>query len=192
MNKAKKNIVVVGFNNYERKSLGIPFIENNVIHYIDSLHDIVKYQGYLLLIDNKDNKSIIELDKKYRKTFNKYERIWLYNESYKEFLKKEKWSRIEKIGRDIFLDCSFQFSEEWDSYKFNKEHEEKTKYSIRKQEKLDNFYEYLKKYKTIKTEEIVKDLDIDKRTIQRYMNDINNTYHNIGYDYSNNEWYIIG
>ena len=32
---------------------------------------------------------------------------------------------------------------------------------------------------------------MNERTIQRYMRDINDIYHSVGYDYSNNEWYII-
>ena len=50
---------------------------------------------------------------------------------------------------------------------------------------------YLKDYKTIKTSKIEKDLNLNKRTIQRYMKDINDIHHSVGYDYSNNEWYFV-
>lgn len=191
MNKAKKNIVVVGFNQIERNSLGIPY--DNPIHYVGSLSDTTKYQGYLILIDNKINKSLIELDKKYRKTFNKFELIWVYNENYDGHRKYyDKWSRIEKVNSNIFND-GYSSSIEWDEYKYNKEHSKERiiKYNTDKKEKLNLLYNYLKKYKTRKTTEIVRDLNIDSRTIQRYMNDLNNIYHNIGYDYSSNEWYFI-
>lgn len=192
MNKAKKNIVVVGFDKNEKKSLSLPLIENNTTHYINSIKEARNYQGYLLLIDNKDNKSIIELDKKFRKIFNKYERLWLYNESYNNFLDKEKWSRIEKIGREIFEDYSYSFGEDWEDYKKKQEYKIINKRSNEsKSKKLDILYHYLKDYKSIKTTKISHDLNIKERTIQRYMMDINNVYRNIGYDYSKNEWYII-
>jgi len=193
MNKAKKNIVVVGFTREEKNSLALPSIENNVVHYIDSPRETVKYQGYLLLFDNKDNKSITELDKRYRKTFNKYELIWFYNESYEGFSYKNKWSRIEKVGREIFEDYGYSFGEDWDKYKYDKEHsQEKTiRFNKDKEEHLNKLLDYLKKYKNIKTSQISNDLNIDKRSIQRYMHDLNNIYHNIGYDYSTNEWYFM-
>ena len=194
MNKVKRNIVVVGFTLAEKRSLDLPCIDGSSNHYfVDSIKDARKYQGYLLLIDNKENISLTLLDKKYRKIFNKYELIWIYNESYKDFEYKNKWSRLEMVGRIIFGNCGYQFGLDWDNYKYKKEHEEekKLKYNINKSKKLDILYNYLKEYKTIKTNKIVSDLNISKRNIQRYMIDLNNIYHNIGYDYSLNEWYLI-
>lgn len=190
MNKAKKNIVVVGFNEIERNCLGIPY--DNPIHYVASLSEATKYQGYLLLIDNKDNKSIVELDKKYRKTFHKYELIWIYSDKYRKYKDEDKWSKIQRVNNDIFND-GYNASIEWDEYKYKKEHTNKIiiKYNNDKKKKLDILYNYIKDYKTIKTKQIVEDLNIDERTIQRYMKDLNDIYHNIGYDYSNNEWYFI-
>jgi len=190
MNKAKKNIVIVGFTAEERKSLSYPIIENSNVKFCNSISDAIKYQGYMLILDNKANTNLIKLDKKYRKSFNKFERLIIYNESYSCGINK--WSRFEKIGRDIFNDYSFQYSEEWDKYKFNKEHElNKIEFNEDKKENIDLLYNYLKKYKNIKTFQIEKDLNINKRSIQRYMEDLNKIYHNIGYDYSNNEWYIV-
>lgn len=193
MNKAKKNIVVVGFTKEERNSLALPYLENQTIHYIDSLNQFTKYQGYLLLIDNSDNKSIVELDKKYRKSFNKYELIWIFNDKYESFSYKDNYSRIEKIGREIFYDYSYSFQEDWDQYKYNKENDKQKiiKFNKDKQEQLNILFNYIKNYKNIKTNQIVKELGISERNIQRYMHDLNSIYHNIGYDYSLNEWYFI-
>lgn len=188
MNKAKKNIVVVGFKQAERNCLGIPY--NNPIRYVDSLSEAIKYQGYLLVIDNSKDNSLIDLDKKYRKSFNKFELIWLYNKKYNYVY--DKWSRIEKVNEDIFND-GYNVGIEWDEYKYKKEHtkDKIVKYNTDKKEKLNILYNYLKDYKSRKTSEISSDLNIDERTIQRYMSDLNNIYHNIGYDYTNNEWYFI-
>ncbi len=197
MNKAKKNIVIVGFSEFERKSISIPdlaepYYDSQVTHYVNSLREATKYQGYMLIIDNQINQSIYEIDKKYRHTLNKFEKILLYNCKY-QYEKINKWSRIEKIGRELFELDSYGLGEDWDRYKYQMEHENNKiiHFNKDKENQLNNLYNYLKKYKTIRTEKIVNDLDIDNRTIQRYMYDLNNIYHNIGYDYSNNEWYFI-
>ena len=189
MNKAKKNIVIVGFESEEKNSVSYPYIENGKVRFCNTIAEAIKYQGYMIIINNSDNINLIILDKKYRKSLNKYERILIYNNKYK--WNYDKWSRFEKVNRDIFNDYSYQFGEEWDRYKIGKENEISKKYNIAKQNQLENLYNYLKDYKTIKTSKISTDLNINERTIQRYMKDINNIYHNVGYDYSNNEWYFI-
>lgn len=193
MNKTQKNIVVVGFTQEERNSLALPYLEHQTIHFVDSLKSISKYQGYLLLIDNKENLSIVEYDKKYRKSFNKYELIWIYSKKYESFTYKDKFSKIEKIGKEIFYDYSYNFQEDWDFYKFNKENNlvKPLKFNKEKEEQLNRLYAFIKNYKSIKTKQIVEKLGISERNVQRYMNDLNSIYHNIGYDYSLNEWYFI-
>ncbi len=189
MNKTKKNIVIVGFENEERKSVSYPYIENSTVRYCNTISEAIKYQGYMIIINNTENIDLVTFDKKYRKSLNKYERILIYNQKYN--WNYDKWSRFEKINRGIFDDYSYQFGEEWDKYKLDKENEISKKYNITKQNKLECLYNYLKDYETIKTSKIAKDLNLSERTIQRYMEDINNIYHNVGYDYSNNEWYFI-
>lgn len=189
MNKAKKNIVIVGFSQEEKNSISLPYIEKNIVHYVSTISEAIKYQGYLLIINNQDNVNIITLDKKYRKSFLKFARVWLYNENYQWDI--DKFSGIEKVNRDIFLDVSYSLTEEWEEYKNNQEHKKTIKYNKNKHQKLNELYDYLKNFKTIKTNQISNDLNIPIRNIQRYMIDLNNIYHNIGYDYSLNEWYII-
>ena len=189
MNKAKKNVVIVGFNTIEKNSLSYPYIENSTVHYCDTLSEAIKYQGYMIIINNSENIDLVAFDKKYRKSLNKYERILIYNDKYNWTY--DKWSRFEKVGRGIFDDYSYQLSEEWDKYKADKESETNKKYSATKKEKLEKLYNYLKQYKTIKTSKICEELNINERTIQRYMEDINSIYHNVGYDFSLNEWYFI-
>jgi len=190
MNKAKKNVVVVGFSKIERNSLSLPAIENNVVHYFDSLKDVIKYQGYMLVIDNSKNLNLVDLDKRYRKSFRKFEKVLIYNKDYK--WSYNKWSRFEKINNDIFYDMSYSMGEEWDEYKLKMEQgKESIKFNCDKNEKLNELVNYLKDFKTIKTEKIANDLNMNIRSIQRYMSDLNEIYNSIGYDYSNNEWYFI-
>ncbi len=186
MNKAKKNIVIVGFGS-DSLNISLPYIEKNKIHYINKLSDATKYQGYLLIINNKDNIDIINLDKKYRKLFNKFVKIWVYNEKYS--WKKDKWSNIEKVNRDIFLDVSFSLTEEYEEYK--KQNDIIKEYNINKLEKLNKLYTYLKGFETIKTKDLKNNIKISIRSIERYMHDLNDKYHNIGYDYTKDEWYFI-
>ena len=186
MNKAKKNVVIVGFENEEKNSISYPYLENRVVHFCNTISEATKYQGYMIIINNTENVNLVAFDKKYRKSLNKYERILIYNEKYNWTY--DKWSRFERVNRFIFDDYSYQFGEEWDKYKLDKEHEVTKKYNITKQSNLESLYNYLKDYKTIKTSKIVSDLNLNERTIQRYMEDINNIYHSVGYDYSKNEW----
>jgi len=188
MNKAKKNIVIVGFSDIEIRSIAAPEIGKNI--YVNTMNEAKKHQGYLIIINNKSSTNVVEFDKKYRKTTNKYAKVWLYNKEYKDTYNK--WSNTNFVNNDIFLLDSLNFWDEYDRYKFDIEHlETKTKHTHKKLIKLEKLYNYLKDYKTIKTSKIVDDLKISEKMVQRYMQDINNIYHNIGYDYSNNEWYII-
>lgn len=190
MNKAQKNIVIVGFIGEEKNSLSLPYIDKGRVHYVDSIGDAIKYQGYLLIINNKDNIHLVELDKKYHKSFQKFAKVWIYNENYK--WQKDHWSGIEKVNRDIFMDISLSLSEEWEEYKTQIENGSKPlKFHLAKKKKLDDLYLYLKNFKAISTQQIVKDLKINARTVERYMSDLNTIYHNIGYDYNQNEWYLI-
>ena len=196
MNKTKRNIVIVGFTESERNSISVPYLSETArresIHYIDDLSTAYKYQGYMLIIDNKDNKSIVNLDKRYRKTFNKFERILLYNENYLDESSIDSWTRIEKIGRELFTLDVFYYYDEWEEYKDKKEHytEKEIKFNSDKETQLNRLYNYIKNYQTRKTKEISKDLKMNHRSIQRYMHDLNKIYKNVGYDYSLNEWYF--
>lgn len=190
MNKVKKNIVIVGFPEEEKNSIALPYIETGKIYYVDSISEAAKHQGYLLVINNEDNQNIVDLDKKYRKSFARYERIWIYHEKY--LWQKNKWSRIEKVNRDIFLDVSYSLTEEYDEYRKCVVKEGKGEsFRKSKERELMKFYGYLKSFKTLPTRQISNDLKIHYRSIERYMNILNSIYHNIGYDYSKNEWYFI-
>lgn len=106
MNKAKKNIVIVGFKNEEKRCVSYPYIENSTVHYCDTISEAIKYQGYMIIINNIENINLVSFDKKYRKSLNKYERILIYNGKYTWTY--DKWSRFEKVDRGIFDDYSYQ------------------------------------------------------------------------------------
>ena len=195
MNTTKKNVVIVGFTKIEKNSISIPMMpepyNSQKVHFVDSIKEAQKYQGYMLIIDNSKKTSIIELDKKYRNLFNKFEVVVIYNKSYKELHRHNNWTNISLIGTELFLE--FTFLGMWDEYqeKKNKKIDNELLFNINKKKKIDLLYKYIKKYKSRSTSEIAKDLNLNERSIQRYLKDLNNIYHNIGYDYSLNEWYFI-
>lgn len=41
MNKAKKNIVIVVFTKEEKNSIGLPYIEKSIVHYVDSRKEAI-------------------------------------------------------------------------------------------------------------------------------------------------------
>jgi len=187
MNKTQKNIVIVDFSDIEKKSIGVPKISK--ILYLDNIIEIKKHQGFLIIINNKNNMNLVTFDKKYRKYLNKYAFVWLYNKKNKE--DKDKYSNIELVNNFIFDDLSLNIWDEYELYKDYKKHVTKKKYTNKRMENINKLYNYLINYKEIKTTKICSDLGMSSRMVQRYMQDINNIYHNIGYDYSKNEWYII-
>lgn len=190
MNKTRKNVVIVGFlDEAERRSVSNPYIDGGNIHYVSNLSEATKFQGYMIIIDNRNNIDLVELDKKYRKTFNRFELIYIYNEKYKE--RYYKYSRFKIWNREIFCNLSYEFACDWDDYKKIKENSIKTKYNKNKEIKLNMLYNFIKDKKEITTKEIKNILGISERNIQRYMEDINKIYKSVGYDYSRNIWYFI-
>ena len=75
MNKTKKNVVIVGFENEEKNSLSYPILENGTVHYCNTMSEAIKHQGYMIIINNSQKINLVSFDKKYRKSLNKYERI---------------------------------------------------------------------------------------------------------------------
>ena len=186
MNKTQKNIVIVGFSDIEKRSIGVPKIGE--VLYLDSMDEVKKHQGFLLIINNIDNIDLISFDKKYRKYLNRYV-FWLNKEKNKCY--KDKYSNIELVDNFIFSDLTLNIWDEYDSYKNSRNNDIEKKYTNKRMDNINKIYNYLINYKEISTSKVCFDLGINARMVQRYMQDINNIYHNIGYDYSKNEWYII-
>ena len=187
MNKTQKNIVLVGFCEEEIRSIEVPKIGN--IYYLNTMAEAKLHQGFLIIINNKDDLDLVSFDKKYRKTINKYAYVWLYHEKYKESFNS--WTNIRFKNRDLFLYGDLNYWDDYENYKYLMEHPKEKRLSKKRLEKIKILYDYIKNYKTLKTSVIAKDLNMSDRMIERYMHDINDIYHNVGYDYSNNEWYFI-
>lgn len=187
MNKTQKNIVIVGFNDYEIRNIGVPPIGK--IIYVSSMLEAKKHQGYMLIVNNKNKLDIVSFDKKYRKILNKYAFIWLYGKNNKYY--KDKFSRIELYDDYIYSDICLNVWEDYDKYKHELVYKNLKTFTKKRLENINKISKYLKDFDNIKTSKMSADLNMNVRTIERYMTDINEIYHNIGYDYSKNEWYII-
>ena len=187
MNKIKRIVLVRFHTDLNYKLLPMEYYNNHMVDWAYSLDNAYEHIGDILIYNNEYNESIISLDKKYRHLFNKYSIVLIYNKTYSSYsLYKSKWFDIYTIGEDI-KDSKFinRVIDEYESKNI------KLKFNKDKKEKIKILYNYIKKYETRKTKDIVKDLNINERSIQRYMHDLNSIYHNIGYDYSLNEWYFI-
>ena len=187
MNQIRKNILFVGFKMYElHYPLPNEYSLRYQMRYATEMRYSSTHQGFMLIFNNEYNLPIEELDRKYRTKFNKFDKVLIYNESYSEYSSYgNKWFKVYKVGKD-FLKPGF-IDDRWNEYK---EQKEIVRYNKDKEINLNKLYKYIKKYEKRKTSEISKDLKMSDRSIQRYMHDLNKIYHNIGYDYSLNEWYF--
>ena len=189
MNKFQKNIVCVDFSYIEERDNGLPSFGK--IIYVNNMEEAYKHQGYLLIYKNNKHMSLIDFDKKYRRKLKKYERIMLYDPEYTDSMAPEKYSHIELITSDTFLNLYDFLYDEYEEYKEMKKNPLKIKYTNKRLQNINMVKNYLKGKKEITTKEISKSLNMSCRNVERYMNDLNNFYYNIGYDYQKNTWYII-
>ena len=189
MNKFQRNIVCVDFSYIEERDNGLPSFGK--IIYVNNMEEAYKHQGYLLIYKNNKHMSLIDFDKKYRRKLKKYERIMLYDPEYTDSMAPEKYSHIELITSDTFLNLYDFLYDEYEEYKEMKKNPLKIKYTNKRLQNINMVKNYLKGKKEITTKEISKSLNMSCRNVERYMNDLNNFYYNIGYDYQKNTWYII-
>ena len=189
MNKFQKNIVCVDFSYIEERDNGLPSFGK--IIYVNNMEEAYKHQGYLLIYKNNKHMSLIDFDKKYRRKLKKYERIMLYDPEYTDSMAPEKYSHIELITSDTFLNLYDFLYDEYEEFKEMKKNPLKIKYTNKRLQNINMVKNYLKGKKEITTKEISKSLNMSCRNVERYMNDLNNFYYNIGYDYQKNTWYII-
>lgn len=159
------------------------------IKIVDDINDLKRKQGFLLIIDEKYLKTsdYIEIDKKYRHLFNQFNLVYiLTNDLKKQMMYQIKFTNVYFVEKDYFDDQVLV--DTYCNYILNTK---KIKFSKKKLLLLNEINDYLKNKKTIKTNELVNVFHINPRKVERYMNDINKIYKNIGYDYLKNEWYII-
>lgn len=156
---------------------------------VNTLEELKRKQGFLLIINEKylEVSNYIEIDKKYRNFFKQFNLVYIITHNkLKHDLFHLKFSNIYFV-EEAFFDYE-DLQNIYFDYILNTK---KTNFSKKKLLLLNEMNNYLKTKKTIKTDEIAKTFKIIPRKVERYMNDYNKIYKNIGYDYTNNEWYTI-
>ena len=166
-----------------------PFLRFPYINQITNFEDLKRKQGFLLIIkeDYLNVHNYIDIDKKYRKLFKQFNLVYIITEDVKKLNRQHiNFSNIYFAEKNYF-DNDILNEIYYDYILENKE----IRYSKKKMLIINKMTEYFKNKYTMKTKEIAQYLNMSKRNIERYMHDYNNIYKNIGYDYVNNEWYII-
>lgn len=161
------------------------------LYYFDTLEEIKRKQGFLLVVDEALlPKKIMEIDKKYRSLFKNFHLIFIVTEKERKFWKTYKFAHITYYPKEYVLDSDFHddVMNQYYSAILNAPNKRMQK---RKVVELNRIREFLKDKKTIKTSELETEFHMSKRQVERVMNELNEIDNNIGYDYTNNEWYII-
>ncbi len=185
------------YNLTDRKVLKEYYDDENMEYYfrfpyikiVSNIDDLKRKQGFLLIInENYLNVSgYIEIDKHYRKLFRNFNLVYVVTRNkIKNGLFHLKYTNIYYVNEHFFDDDVLQ--DLYFNYILNIKN---IKFSKKKMLLLNEINDYLKNKKTIKTNEIVNTFKVHPRKVERYMNDLNKMYKNIGYDYVKNEWYII-
>lgn len=198
-NDYRKNVVYCGFNEVEKRSLVLydspgplcydyeitPYRKAPINIIVDTFDEALKHRGLALYLKVDRDIDLVRFDKKYRKKLD-YWFVRLYNQEFK--YKDNKYSNISFIDeREMFSDYIDQTVHYIETY-FKKH--KTLKLHPKKKEKLDLLHDYMKQKKELKTSDLAVAFNINIRNVQRYMNDINTIYNDVGYDYSNNIWYI--
>jgi len=196
MNKYSRNIVIVGKNNYDIKDIRDTkdnWSNSDYTHrfpYIIEVNDLkeaLNHQGFLLIINELDIEPIsyIDFDIKYRNKFKNYNLVIINSDK----IGKNNQNILDTkliINKKFYLN-NLILTNMYEYYINEKKH---IKFTLKRKQNIDMLYNYLKDKTFITTKKISNDLKVSKRWVQRYMQDINLLYENIGYDENNKRWYI--
>lgn len=206
MNKINENIYYIENDVYYKDDLKLKeFLDReknfNFIR-IDKISDIKDKEGFLLLLTMDDLYSYIpnvvdiylpnvyEIDRYVRDIFKKFKYVIIisieefdyghipFSNMYVEFANK--YFNSEK-GISLLVDKLYK------EYIFREEN----KYSRIRMSNIEKLREYVSGKEFITTKEIMDNLLVNEKWIQRYMKDMNKIYNNIGYNKKTRVWYTI-
>ena len=196
LEKMPRNVYVYGkpFSYLEDKRGMEAFEYDSHFHFpyikqVDTLEDLKRKQGFLLIIDEEKlpEKEIVDIDKTYRSLFNHFQFVYITtNDEKKMNFYHLKYSNLyymnrEYIDNDSLLELYYEFLL----------NNKRIKFSKKKKECLEKMHQYLKKKNVVTTNELANTFSLSYRNVERYMNDYNQLYKTIGYDFKENAWYII-
>lgn len=220
MNKSKRNIVYVDDGNgesYYKKSLKLydirekrgywNNIENHRFPYlvkVNSLKDIKRKQGFLLVLTMDDlyyeYKNIVDVFVPDVYEIDRYVRKRFRNFKYVIIISIEKFDYGHIPFSNIYVEYANKYFDTNEGlnilinklYKEYLESKEKN-FSKQKMIKIEKLKSYLKgtRKKFITTKQIMNDLNVTEKWIQRYMKDMNYLYNNVGYNKKKRIWYVV-
>lgn len=213
MNRLRKNIIYVGSDSYYKDDLklydykddnGSICINNNYFHLakINNLGDLDRKKGFLVILTLDDlydwipsvadifEPDVYEIDRYVRKKFENFEYVIIisieefdyghipFSNMYVEFANK--YFDTDK-GISLLVD------------KLYKEYKNKKELNITriKNINIERLRNYVEEKEFITTKEMIDDLGVNEKWIQRYMKDMNIIYNNIGYNKRKRVWYTV-
>ena len=196
LKKVGRNVYIYDDNNYDltdKKNI-FDYDDNYYFRFpylkrVTNINELKRKHGFLLIINAKylDEEDYIEIDKKYRNLFKQFNLTYIVTKNTKLCnLFHLRYTNIYFVNEDYFNDD--ELMEIYYEYILNNK---KLNFSKKKLLLFDKINEYLKTKTTVKTSELREKFHMSERNIERYMNDYNKIYKNIGYDFIKNEWYVI-
>lgn len=190
----KRNVVLVNFNLHQQKLI----IEDNKkidkfpkMVFVNTLEEALKHQGFLLVVKQDDMPiNLINFDINNRYKFRKYNQVifCIKNYHYNINFDLTKYSHISFMPYDYIYNLNPDyFIRKYTLYLDTKE-KKKTAKRLKNIELLNN---YLKGKRYVTTENIANNFKVSIKWVERYMQDVNEKYHNIGFDIYNKRWYIV-
>lgn len=203
INMKKRNIVYIDSDDYYKNQLKLSKAsENFYISKVDNIRNLKRKQGFLLLLTMDDlypyfpniidifEPDVYEIDRYIRKLFKNFEYVIIL--SIEEFdYGHIPFSNIYVESADKYFDTEKGINLLVD--KLYKEYISKkdTKYSRIRMNNINRLKMYIKNKEFITTKEIMNDLEVNEKWIQRYMKDMNIIYKNIGYNKKKRVWYVV-
>ena len=194
MNDIKRNVVFVGFSDNQKKLVSedsYKWDKFPKLIFEETIDAALKHQGFLIVIkaENMPN-NFLEFDINNRHYFKNYDKVIYCVKNYR-YMTNTTFSKMSKISFE-----PFNYFYNFNSYFLIRMYKEylKNNNSNKTKKRLDNIESlnnYLKGKKKVTTEEIMKHFGVSSKWVQRYMADVNQKYHNIGYDYLDKCWYIV-
>ncbi len=185
------NVIFCEFLEADLELLKINDNENNkfpIIKISDSIDEASKHDGFMVIIKSEiKEKKLKYFFKLYHHKFKNYKHILLYNEDYALDLKIKRYNKVLLVNNYLF---SNDFSFYLDELYYNTVCVEKT-FNANKQTKLDTLIAWLNDKKNFKTSDIVHELGITKRSVERYLESLYDLGYKIYYDTKTKSWYYI-
>lgn len=203
--KVGRNIVFCNFSLEEKNSISFSDIRDEkecwnldgeethrfpYIKYVENLKELFRSQGFMAVIKLSDVKmDIPDFDKKYWKSFKKYNYIAIVDESHRRVITFNKYSKIGFVNYDLFFSDSAIWILEDMYEEVAKEHSNDI--SSKTCDGMEKILKILELYAEISSLELAKILNKSTRTIERYMLYLADTEYPVRYNNHNRKWYLL-